>query len=186
MGRLAWSQLRFQRTRAIALLIGLLLATTAFTVLTAASRTAQLRTTGTVSAHFAAAYDILVRPASSRTKLETQTGRISQPPSYEYVTPNPLRSSNSSAATSELLPGGRPATRHPLPHRRSRHHRQRPGHHHLRATTRTRTTPPTRRPPPRRGVASAGSASVLRQKVADDDRDRVARAGTGMDRGRRG
>ncbi len=76
MARLAWSQLRFRTTRAIALLIGLLLATTAFTVLTAASRTAQLRTTGTVSAHFAAAYDILVRPRGSRTTLETQTGTV--------------------------------------------------------------------------------------------------------------
>jgi len=76
MGRLAWSQLRFGRTRAIALLIGLLLATTAFTVLTAASRTAQLRTTGTVTAHFAPAYDILVRPKGSRTTLETETGTV--------------------------------------------------------------------------------------------------------------
>jgi putative ABC transport system permease protein len=76
MRRLAWSQLRFRTTRAIALLIGLLLATTAFTVLTAASRTAQLRTVGTVTAHFAPAYDILVRPQRSRTKLETQTGTV--------------------------------------------------------------------------------------------------------------
>ncbi len=76
MGRLAWSQLRFRTTRAIALLIGLLLATTAFTVLTAASRTAQLRTVGTVTAHFTPAYDILVRPRGSRTGLETQTGTV--------------------------------------------------------------------------------------------------------------
>jgi putative ABC transport system permease protein len=76
MGRLAWSQLRFRTTRAIALLIGLLLATTAFTVLTAASRTSQLRTIGTVSAHFAPAYDILVRPKGARTRLETQTGTV--------------------------------------------------------------------------------------------------------------
>ena len=45
-----------------ALLLGMLLATTAFTVLTAASRTSQLRTVGTVSAHFVPAYEILVRP----------------------------------------------------------------------------------------------------------------------------
>ncbi|HUB41599.1 MAG TPA: FtsX-like permease family protein [Streptosporangiaceae bacterium] len=76
MGRLAWSQLRFRTTRAIALLIGLLLATTAFTVLTAVSRTAQLRTVGTVAAHFTPAYDILVRPKGSRTALETQTGTV--------------------------------------------------------------------------------------------------------------
>jgi putative ABC transport system permease protein len=52
VARLAWSQLRFAAVRVIALLAGLLLATTAFTVLTAASRTAQLRTVGTVSSHF--------------------------------------------------------------------------------------------------------------------------------------
>jgi putative ABC transport system permease protein len=76
MGRLAWSQLRFRTVRLVALLAGMLLATTAFTVLTAASRTAQLRTVGTVTAHFAPAYDILVRPRGSRTALETQTGTV--------------------------------------------------------------------------------------------------------------
>ena len=76
MGRLAWSQLRFRTVRLVALLAGMLLATTAFTVLTAASRTAQLRTVGTVTAHFAPAYDILVRPKGSRTALETQTNTV--------------------------------------------------------------------------------------------------------------
>ena len=52
VGRLAWSHLRFRSARFIALLCGMLLATTAFTVLTAASRTSQLRTVGTVTAHF--------------------------------------------------------------------------------------------------------------------------------------
>jgi putative ABC transport system permease protein len=76
MRRLAWSQLRFRTVRLVALLAGMLLATTAFTVLTAASRTAQLRTVGTVTAHFVPAYDILVRPKSSRTALETQTNTV--------------------------------------------------------------------------------------------------------------
>ena len=76
MRRLAWSQLRFRTVRLVALLAGLLLATTAFTVLTAASRTAQLRTVGTVTAHFKPAYDILVRPKGSRTALETQTNTV--------------------------------------------------------------------------------------------------------------
>jgi putative ABC transport system permease protein len=76
MFRLAWSQLRFRTVRMVALLLGMLLATTAFTVLTAASRTAQLRTVGTVSAHFVPAYDILVRPKGSRTTLETQTDTV--------------------------------------------------------------------------------------------------------------
>jgi putative ABC transport system permease protein len=76
MGRLAWSQLRFRTVRLVALLAGLLLATTAFTVLTAASRTAQLRTVGTVTAHFVPAYDILVRPKGARTALETQSDTV--------------------------------------------------------------------------------------------------------------
>jgi putative ABC transport system permease protein len=76
MGRLAWSHLRFRSVRLIALLVGMLLATTAFTVLTAASRTSQLRTVGTVSAHFVPAYEILVRPHGARTKLEEQTDTV--------------------------------------------------------------------------------------------------------------
>lgn len=76
MGRLAWSQLRFRAARAVALLLGLLLAATAFTVLTAASETSQLRTIGAVSAHFPLAYDILVRPKGARTQLESQTGTV--------------------------------------------------------------------------------------------------------------
>ena len=76
MGRLAWSQLRFRTVRLVALLVGMLLATTAFTVLTAASRTAQLRTVGTVSSHFVPAYEILVRPRGARTALEKQTDTV--------------------------------------------------------------------------------------------------------------
>jgi putative ABC transport system permease protein len=76
LGRLAWSQLRFRAARTIALLAGMLLAATAFTVLTAASRTSQLRTVGTVSAHFSPAYDILVRPKGSRTALEARTSTV--------------------------------------------------------------------------------------------------------------
>ena len=76
MGRLAWSQLRFAAVRMVALLAGMLLATTAFTVLTAASRTSQLRTIGTVTAHFVPAYDILVRPRGASTRLEAQTDTV--------------------------------------------------------------------------------------------------------------
>jgi putative ABC transport system permease protein len=74
--RLAWSQLRFQAGRALALLAGMLVATTAFTVLTAAARTAQIRTIGTVSTHFRPAYDILVRPRGARSSLESATGTV--------------------------------------------------------------------------------------------------------------
>jgi putative ABC transport system permease protein len=74
--RLTWSQLRFRAGRALALLAGMLVATTAFTVLTAAARTAQIRTVGTVTAHFRSAYDILVRPAGARSSLESATGTV--------------------------------------------------------------------------------------------------------------
>jgi len=76
MGRLAWSQVRFRPARTLALVIGVLVAAAAFTVLTAASRTAQVRTTGTVSANFQPAYDILVRPRGGRTALEGKTGTV--------------------------------------------------------------------------------------------------------------
>lgn len=54
----------------------MLVAVTAFCVLTATARTSQLRTVGTVTAHFRAAYDILVRPERSRTPLESRTGTV--------------------------------------------------------------------------------------------------------------
>jgi putative ABC transport system permease protein len=76
VSRLAWSQLRFRPARALGLLLGILLAVTAFAVLTAASQTSQLRTVGTISAHFRTAYDILVRPKGTRTGLETTTGTV--------------------------------------------------------------------------------------------------------------
>jgi putative ABC transport system permease protein len=76
MGRLAWSQVRFRLARTLALIAGVLVAATAFTVLTAASQTAQLRTVGAVSANFSPAYDILVRPRGTRTAVENQTGTV--------------------------------------------------------------------------------------------------------------
>jgi hypothetical protein len=54
----------------------MLVATTAFTVLTAADRAAQIRTIGTVNAHFQPSYDILVRPAGARSSLEEATGTV--------------------------------------------------------------------------------------------------------------
>jgi hypothetical protein len=76
MGRLAWSQVRFRLARTLALIAGVLVAATAFTVLTAASQTAQLRTVGAVSANFSPAYDILVRPKGARTEVENRTGTV--------------------------------------------------------------------------------------------------------------
>jgi putative ABC transport system permease protein len=76
LGGLAWLQLRHRPTRFLALLLGLLVATSAFTILTAASKTSQLRTIGTVSANFVPAYEILVRPVGARTAIETKTDTV--------------------------------------------------------------------------------------------------------------
>src|ERR1700683_3098433 len=76
MGRLAWSQVRFRLARTLALVAGVLVAATAFTVLTAASQTAQARTVGQVSANFRPAYDILVRPKGARSAVESKTGTV--------------------------------------------------------------------------------------------------------------
>ncbi|MET7425083.1 FtsX-like permease family protein [Dactylosporangium sp. NPDC005555] len=70
MIRFVWAHLRGRAGRAVALLLGVLTATTGFTVLTGASATARLEVTGTVEANVRAAYDILVRPKGSRLPLE--------------------------------------------------------------------------------------------------------------------
>ena len=71
-----WSQVRFGSTRAVALLIGIVVAAAGFTVLTAASRSSQLRTVGTVQANFRAAYDILVRPKGATSAAESASGTV--------------------------------------------------------------------------------------------------------------
>ena len=70
------AQLRHRAGRATALLLGVLLATTGFTVLTGGTATSQLIVRGEVEAHSRGAYDILVRPKGSRTALETQRGLV--------------------------------------------------------------------------------------------------------------
>ncbi|MGI5184924.1 FtsX-like permease family protein [Dactylosporangium sp. CA-152071] len=70
MIRFVWAHLRGRAGRAVALLVGVLTATTGFTVLTGATATARLQVTGTVDANVRAAYDILVRPKGSRLPLE--------------------------------------------------------------------------------------------------------------------
>lgn len=76
MGRFVWSQLRHRFGRTVALLLGIVVATTSFTVLTATSRTSQLRTTATVGEHFRVAYDILVRPKGSQSAVEAGSGTV--------------------------------------------------------------------------------------------------------------
>ena len=54
----------------------MLVATTAFTVLTGAADTSRLVVRGEVAKDFRAAYDILVRPAGSKSALETSQGLV--------------------------------------------------------------------------------------------------------------
>lgn len=70
------AQLRRQPARALTMLLGVLVATSGFTLLTGAVQTSRLQVTGTVDEHFRAAYDILVRPAGSRGVLEQDEGLV--------------------------------------------------------------------------------------------------------------
>lgn len=76
MRRYLWARLRHGLGRAVALLLGILVATTSFTVLTSTSRTQQLRTVGTVQHNYRSAYDILVRPKGSTSALERARGLV--------------------------------------------------------------------------------------------------------------
>ncbi|GAA4571511.1 hypothetical protein GCM10023176_32400 [Micromonospora coerulea] len=71
-----WGQLRGRAGRSLALLAGVLVATTGFVVLTGATTTSRLDVTGTVERNTRAAYDILVRPQGTRTPLEAERGLV--------------------------------------------------------------------------------------------------------------
>ncbi len=73
---LIWRQLRGRAGRSVALVLGVLVATAGFVVLTGATTTSQLRVTGSVERETRAAYDILVRPKGSRTPLEEHRGLV--------------------------------------------------------------------------------------------------------------
>ncbi|MFC7931030.1 FtsX-like permease family protein [Streptomyces cinereoruber] len=76
MLRLAAFHLRHRTLRSLALVLGILLATSGFTLLTAGARSSQLRTTGTVDDNYRGAYDILVRPQGARSALEGTEGLV--------------------------------------------------------------------------------------------------------------
>jgi hypothetical protein len=100
---------RFRPARTLALIAGVLVAA-AFTVLTAASRTAQVRTVGKVSANFQPAYDILVRPEGARTAMESKTGTV-QAGSRPYLERRDVRVCGvAGVATSRAPACGRPRT----------------------------------------------------------------------------
>ncbi|MFI8258061.1 FtsX-like permease family protein [Streptomyces filamentosus] len=76
MLRLAAHQIRHRALRSLALLLGILAATSGFTLLTAGARTSQLHATGTVDDNYRGAYDILVRPHGTRSALEDREGLV--------------------------------------------------------------------------------------------------------------
>jgi hypothetical protein len=69
-------QLRRQGLRTLTMLLGVLLATSGFTLLTGAVQTSQLRVTGVVDQNYRSAYDILVRPVGARTGTEQAGGQV--------------------------------------------------------------------------------------------------------------
>ncbi|WP_345133763.1 FtsX-like permease family protein [Dactylosporangium darangshiense] len=76
MIRFVWSHVRGRAGRSLALLAGVLVATTGFTVLSGTTATARLQVTGVVSENARAAYDILVRPVGTRLPMETDLGLV--------------------------------------------------------------------------------------------------------------
>ncbi|WP_052684463.1 FtsX-like permease family protein [Lentzea aerocolonigenes] len=76
MRSLLIGQLAHRRGRTLALFLGILVATTGFTLLTGSTTTSRLQTVGAVDANYRAAYDILVRPKGSRTQLEVERGLV--------------------------------------------------------------------------------------------------------------
>ncbi|WP_446216918.1 FtsX-like permease family protein [Micromonospora sp. IBHARD004] len=71
-----WRQLRGRAGRSVALLVGALVATTGFIVLTGTTTASRLQVIGAVERNSAAAYDILVRPKGSRTAQEAARGLV--------------------------------------------------------------------------------------------------------------
>ncbi|MBX6749357.1 MAG: ABC transporter permease [Micromonosporaceae bacterium] len=76
MLRVVLAQLRQRAGRTTALLLGVLIATMGFTLLTGSAETSRLQVIGEVQANFRAAYDILVRPPGTRLPLEQELGLV--------------------------------------------------------------------------------------------------------------
>lgn len=73
---LGWARVRSQWGRSLAMAGSIVLAVTAFLVLTASASTSRLETTQTVNANFRSSYDILVRPSGSQTTVESRSGVV--------------------------------------------------------------------------------------------------------------
>lgn len=78
MLRMVLAQALRRRGRSLAVVAAVVVAAVSFSLLTSAVATSQLRVHGTVQANYRSAYDILVRPANSRTPLETSNRLIQE------------------------------------------------------------------------------------------------------------
>jgi putative ABC transport system permease protein len=76
MRRFVVSQLRHRPSRVLALGVAMLAAGVSFVLLAAAARTSGLKVSGSVRSNFRPAYDILVRPRGSKTRLERERGLV--------------------------------------------------------------------------------------------------------------
>lgn len=76
MLKMILAELGHRPGRTLALLLGVLVAATSFTVLTGASGAQRLDVRGTVDARFRTTYDVLVRPAGTATPLERDEGLV--------------------------------------------------------------------------------------------------------------
>jgi putative ABC transport system permease protein len=74
--RFVFTHVRRRAGRAAALILGVLIATTGFTVLTASTVSSRLTVLGTVRTGSRAPYQILVRPVGARSALEQQRGLV--------------------------------------------------------------------------------------------------------------
>jgi putative ABC transport system permease protein len=76
MRRVVLGELLHRRGRTIGLLLGILVASTSFTVLTGTSDSQRLEVRGSVAKAFRGDYDVLVRPRGSRGAFERRTGQV--------------------------------------------------------------------------------------------------------------
>lgn len=76
MSRFLAAQLRRRRARMLGLFAAILVAAGSFVLLSASTRTSQIRVRGSLGRNFRTAYDILVRPKGSFTTLEREQGLV--------------------------------------------------------------------------------------------------------------
>jgi len=76
LGRLVVAQLWRRGSRTIAMLLGLVIASAGFSVLTAQTKAETLAVRGTVNANARSAYDVLVRPTGSVSQAEASDGLV--------------------------------------------------------------------------------------------------------------